>query len=428
MSDLVDFVLKRFTDFQFKICEYEKEIHSLKHWLELSGDERVAAKKRASYKVQTGTRNSARHGDPLNEQDGDPGTGNCEPSYQFAGHRKEPVIYALASSSRVRSVAPASFQNLESIEISARRAKWDNRGAPELSFQIPDGKAHCGLCLLNVEQVTVKEAAGADSVKIKGLTIGQRSDHWRDTQVDQGVSSVQVKDQGFLTNKELISAKEELSEVNISSVSQSEMLPEQSLQKNVFILHKVEENHLGLKESNIFSTQEKPDHDVHVNSETVGRNFFHGKSRENIQQVDGINTHNESSEILCELHHFQRIHTDDKEHHCSEDPKTFGHLADLKQNEKICSGDKAFPSTECGKTFPFSVAVNQHERIHASKEPYRSNECGVFQAAYSPKTAPENGYRRKNRQKCGMWETLHSGQQSCVPPENLPERKAIPMS
>ncbi|XP_039621280.1 zinc finger protein 345-like [Polypterus senegalus] len=376
MSDFVDFVLKRFTDFQFKICEHKKEIHSLKQRLELAGDERVAARTRTSRKVQTVARNSARHGDPLNQQHGDRRTGNCEPSYQFAGHRKEPIIYALASSARVRSAAPASFQNLESIEISARRTKRDSRGAPGPSFQIPDGKAHYGLCLLDVEQEAVKEAAGADSVKIEGLAIGQRSDHWGDTQVDLGLSSVYVRDQGFLTNKELTSVKKELSEVDIYSVSQSEMLPEQSVQKNVFILHKVEENHLGVKGSNIFSTQDKLVHDVHVNCETVGKNFIHGKSRENIQQVDGISTHNKSSELLCELHQFQRIYTGDKECHCSGDPKTFGHLADLKQNEKVYSGDKPFPSTKCEKTFPFSVLVNQHERIHVSEEPYRWNEDG----------------------------------------------------
>uniref|UniRef100_A0A8C4SQZ3 C2H2-type domain-containing protein n=1 Tax=Erpetoichthys calabaricus TaxID=27687 RepID=A0A8C4SQZ3_ERPCA len=215
-------------------------------------------------------------------------------------------------------------------------------GAPELSFQIPDGKAHCGLCLLNVEQVTVKEAAGADSVKIKGLTIGQRSDHWRDTQVDQGVSSVQVKDQGFLTNKELISAKEELSEVNISSVSQSEMLPEQSLQKNVFILHKVEENHLGLKE------------------------------------IDGINTHNESSEILCELHHFQRIHTDDKEHHCNksvECGKRFIQGNNLVCHQRIYQREKLSPCPESKKTFILSENLKHRQIIHREENPTGYTEC-----------------------------------------------------
>ncbi|XP_039621332.1 uncharacterized protein LOC120536866 [Polypterus senegalus] len=152
-SEFEDLVKKQYADFRSEICEYEKEIESLKQQLEIPQGDKCS-------KDKTSARPLVCNSDPqLKEREiGDPETHpmECTPGPQSGNFTQETQQNDFNTDcieidpSPVNEDAPCSSHNHERTELSSRSGE---QGPPEAYFQAAEGMAYFGLRLLEVGSV-----------------------------------------------------------------------------------------------------------------------------------------------------------------------------------------------------------------------------------------------------------------------------------
>ncbi|XP_039081463.1 zinc finger protein 584 isoform X2 [Hyaena hyaena] len=97
----------------------------------------------------------------------------------------------------------------------------------------------------------------------------------------------------------------------------------------------------------------------------------HPKERP-VRRPKGGNTPTEKSTCV----NYQKIHTGETSHVCTECGKAFSYPSKLRKHQKVHTGIKPFKCDECGKTFNRKDALVLHQRIHTGERPYECSECG----------------------------------------------------
>ncbi|KAG2464402.1 ZN420 protein, partial [Polypterus senegalus] len=439
-SEFEDLVKKQYADFRSEICEYEKEIESLKQQLEIPQGDKCS-------KDKTSARPLVCNSDPqLKEREiGDPETHpmECTPGPQSGNFTQETQQNDFNTDcieidpSPVNEDAPCSSHNHERTELSSRSGE---QGPPAASFQVTEGMTHFGLRLLEVDYMTVHGASDSGVLKTEDGFPEQIFVYriQEDSEMDfAGVPHKNVA-QGFVSTKqeELIGVKQEESEVELSSSIKGERPPQESAPVDVITLHEPKEAGMwAVPGSPFFTPHESWNGSDSACKERMGENitpmeksqqvhtvgvqqvYREGSAPlENLQPVTNYqalgagdqllqspenevtvgktpnptrqrNSHKGEKPYRCtecgkaflrvrDLKCHQRIHTGEKPYHCNECGKSFCQVTHLKQHLRIHTGEKPYHCDECGKNFRQAASLRQHQRIHTEQNTYQCGECG----------------------------------------------------
>ncbi|KAM4034736.1 LOW QUALITY PROTEIN: uncharacterized protein ACNLHF_021421 [Anomaloglossus baeobatrachus] len=73
---------------------------------------------------------------------------------------------------------------------------------------------------------------------------------------------------------------------------------------------------------------------------------------------------------------YERVHTVEKPHSCSECGKSFAKKSALLKHQRTHTGEKPFSCSECGKCFARKSHLVRHQRTHTGEKPFSCSECG----------------------------------------------------
>ncbi|XP_039620649.1 uncharacterized protein LOC120536392 [Polypterus senegalus] len=278
----------------------------------------------------------------------------------------------------------------------------------ETACHFEEGMAHHCLDSLEPDSVIVQRIINSGDLTDENEVPEVISIHVKeeDNQVDINWVPNNVVSQGSIrTNKEeLIAVKDELLEVEVSSITKQDMLAVECSCDDESTEYKVKDSDLK-NEDSLSSAQQEclTDHkQVHIVS--LGRNFMEKGRTENLQLVHtrvvqpnyGEKSklqdlkikivHTGSKPYQCteckknftcsrSLKHHQRIHTGEKPYQCSECGLAFRFSAQFKYHQRIHIETKTYQCAECGKTFSWAAHLKQHQKIHTGEKPYECREC-----------------------------------------------------
>ncbi|XP_028672584.1 zinc finger protein 658-like isoform X2 [Erpetoichthys calabaricus] len=380
LSELVEFIFRRFTDLQKRVSECEKENVNLKQQVEtLRCATHVGC-------IDNHARSLGGHlvshckarGKPTDrEGKSERAVGSLAPVtshgfiHKFAGYKQEAEL-SECSGEECRSVKPSASPGSypDPQEKPIQRSRYQvHRGSPLYDV---NETSHAGLHDM--------ELRPADTLKTGVEVPEPLSPYIKEEDTKAGLPEVskEVTAQGtiFTNEEELISVKQEDCEEELYSNIKKERLPVEGKPEDVFSICVVKEVNPEPVQDGLSLEPEENVSESKQGKEKLGKGFIQTSCLEKLNMIPTVDLQIYDKSLNSnKLYSLQKTHTREKVCQCTECGKSFTGAKQLKLHQRIHTGEKPYRCNECGKTFRQAAHLKLHQRIHTGEKPYQCTEC-----------------------------------------------------
>ncbi|XP_028672597.1 uncharacterized protein LOC114663003 [Erpetoichthys calabaricus] len=369
MSELEEFVTKRFAEFEKEREDLNQQVDKLTSELETL---RAAVTHKALHSNRETNVTVAEDWQTVQQQSPDT---LCDSSLQPTEYNRdsnEPDSHTGASSERL-----GLFDTLKEIKLGIRSGRNGDAEVPEVSFRVAEGMDYFGLQLLNVCSMNMPEASDIDLSHTEDVTSVDVSDTHGDHSLPSTDGMVQAH-----TN-----AEQEISEVDLHPTAAKCSLEDSGAPEVTFqaaegmdyfglqLLDVCSMNVPEASETDLTRTEHESSDDIFDTQRDNSLVSYNGMVQPHSsfdQVISEVKLHPTAAE--CSLQHLGIQKNIDKEHAKKQlhlrvkREKEFEYISNLTKHRrtriKRMEKDRKHQCVECGKTCSRLVNLKQHQKIH----------------------------------------------------------------
>ncbi|XP_039621342.1 uncharacterized protein LOC120536873 [Polypterus senegalus] len=369
MSELEEFVTKRFAEFEKEKENLNQQVDKLTSELETL---RAAVTDKALHANRETKVTVAEDGQTLQRQSPDSACDSSLQPIEYNRDSNEPHCHTGASSERL-----GLFDTLKEIKLGVRSDRNGDSEVPEVSFRVAEGMDYFGLQLLNVCSMNMPEASYIDLTHTEDVTLVDVSDTQGDHSLFSSGGMVQAH----------TSADQEISEVKLHPTAAKCSLDGSGVSEVTFqaaegmdyfglqLLDVCSMNVPETSEKDLTHTEDVTLDDIsdtQRDNSPVSKNGMVQPHSSFDQGISEVQLHPTAAE--CSLQDLGTQKNIDKEHakkqlHLRvECEKEFEYISNLKKHRrthiKRTEKGRKHQCVECGKTCSRLVNLKQHQKIH----------------------------------------------------------------